>query len=132
MTELDKIAYTNQLDVFYHNVAASNSDKKLVLKNLDAIYVVAIQDIIYIESDNNYSQFHLHDGRKILVSKTLKTYEEQLKESRFLRVHQRFLINLNHIQSYHKRSDTVLLSNKVELAVSQRKRAVLTQLIDQF
>ncbi|NER15877.1 LytR/AlgR family response regulator transcription factor [Spongiivirga citrea] len=132
IADLDRTTQTNQLDAFYHNVNTSNIDKKLVLKNLDAIYVVLVNDVIYVESDNNYSKFYLNDERKILVSKTLKTFEEQLKESRFLRVHQRFLINLDHIQAYHKKTDMLLLSGNREIPVSQSKKAILTRFLDQL
>ncbi len=132
IAELDRAIQANQLDAFYYNVNSSNTNKKLVLKNLDAIYVVHLDDVVYVESDNNYSIFHLADNRKIVVSKTLKKYQEQLKENRFLRVHQSFLINLDHIQSYHKRTDTLLLSGDSKIPVSQSKRSVLTHFLDQL
>ncbi len=130
ISALDHAVYTEQWSAFYHNLDTSDADRKLVLKNLDAIHIVAVKDIVYIASDNNYSQFFLKDDKKLLASKTLKTYEEQLKDSGFLRVHQRFLINMDHIRSYHKKNDMLLLSGNREVPVSQSRKAVLTRFLD--
>ncbi len=123
LAQLKKENYGDQMATLFHNMKTQNlQDKRLVLKNLDVIHIVTVSDITHIQSDNNYATFYLNDGKDIVVSKTLKFYEEQLKGQRFFRVHQSYLINLKYIASFDKRTDTVLLHNGVSLPVSKSKK----------
>jgi len=101
----------------------SDSLKKIVLKTSNSIYVVDVQDIIRCESDSSYTKFFLKDGRKIMLSKVLKEYDELLKDSGFLRVHKSHLINLNYIDKFNKTDGGYLImKDSSSVPVSQRKR----------
>lgn len=100
--------------------------KKIVLKTADRIYLVNIKDIIRCEAENNYTVFHLANRTKIMVSKTIKTYETLLPPHEFLRVHQSHLVNLNYIQHFDKPEGGILvLSDNSTVPVSHQKRSVL-------
>ncbi len=100
--------------------------KKIVLKTSDRIYLVNIKDIIRCEAENNYTNFYLASGNKIMVSKTIKTYDSLLSEHEFLRVHQSHLVNLNYIQHFDKPDGGMLvLSDNSSIPVSHQKKALL-------
>lgn len=102
--------------------------KKIVLKTSDRIYLVNVKDIIRCEAENNYTIFHLSNGNKIMVSKTIKTYETLLAEHEFLRVHQSHLVNLNYIQHFDKPDGGLLvLSDNSTVPVSHPKKALLLE-----
>jgi two-component system LytT family response regulator len=85
-----------------------------------------MQDIIYCKADDNYTELFLSNNQKKLVSKTLKYFEDILKESGFARIHNSFLVNVTYIVSYKKgKGGTVYLSNGKELSVSASKKAEL-------
>lgn len=130
--ELQNEQYHNQLEVFFHNFKTSGMDKKLVLKNLDAVHIVDLTDVSYVKSDNNYSTFFLSDGRKILVSQTLKSFHEKLANHYFFRCHQTYLVNLNNIRSIDKKNDTIELSTGDVLPVAQSKKKVLIDFLDRL
>ncbi len=129
IAELKNQQYHNQLEAFFHNFNAPDNQKKLVLKNLDAVHIVSLDQIVYINSDNNYSNFNLKDGRKILVSKTLKSFDQKLQGQNFFRVHQSFIVNLEYILSFDKKNDTITLINDISLPVAQRKRKALVDFL---
>ena len=129
--EYDKENYTKLVDAFFYNYN-SVENKKLVLKNLDQIHVVNIDDIIFIKSDNNYSIFHLKNDKEILVSKTLKSFEEKLKGTSFFRCHQSYLVNLNLMKSYDKKNDVLVFLNNAELPVSQSKKPFLHDFLNKL
>ncbi len=112
--------YLEKISTLYHNHISNN--KKIILSNLQNIHVVAIDDIIYAESDNSYTTVHTKNGEKIVVSKSLKSFEEKLSPYLFFRIHQKFLINLKHIQRYHKKNDEIILLNNITLSVSKGKK----------
>lgn len=124
---------TKQLEVLQETLQSSNTPQKISLHTQDKIIVVTIEDIIRCESDNNYTQFYFKDGSKVLVSKTLKTYSDMLKDNAFLRVHQSHLINLKFIKEFIKSDGGyLLLTDKSTIPVSVRKRAEVIEAIRKF
>jgi two-component system LytT family response regulator len=102
--------------------------KKIVLKTSERIYLVNVKDIVRCEAENNYTNFYLVSGSKIMVSKTIKTYETLLAEHEFLRVHQSHLVNLNYIQHFDKPDGGMLvLSDNSTIPVSNQKRGILLE-----
>ena len=107
--------------------------QKLVLKTASDIYVIAIADIIRLESDGSYTRFFINDKRKILVSKLLKEYAEMLESNGFLRIHKSHLVNINYIDRYNKPDGGILITKDgSELPVSQRKREELINALDRL
>lgn len=121
--------YNEQLKTFFHNFNPQQKKKKLVLKNLEAIHIVETDDILYVKSDSNYSEFHVNDGRKLVVSKALKLYDEQLRHLSFFRSHQSYLINLQYAKTFHKQDSMLELVNGEQVPVAGTKAgALLTKL----
>jgi two-component system, LytTR family, response regulator len=66
---------------------------------------------------------HTHNGGKIIVSKTLKDFEELLPPAVFLRIHHSYIINKNRVVKYLKgEGGQVVMSNGQNLDVSRRKK----------
>jgi two-component system LytT family response regulator len=106
---------------------------KLALPVLDGFIYVPVNDIVRCEAEGNYTFFYFSNRPKTLVCKTLGYYEITLKESGFARVHHHHLINLKHVERYQKgRGGLVYLSDKSEIAVSQRKREEFLLLLNNF
>ena len=104
--------------------------KKIILKTFDNIHLVKISDIIFCQSDDNYTNFHLLDNSKILVSNTLKEYDEMLSEFGFFRIHQSYLINLGHIIRFEKsEGGNIILANDHRVPVASRKREQLLEML---
>lgn len=101
-------------------------NKKLVLPTPTGFEVVKVKDIIRLCGSSNYTEIYLNDGRKKVVSRVLKNFEDMLAEQGFMRVHKSHIINLEHIKSYHKgRGGSVVLSDGCEVEVSPNKKADL-------
>lgn len=96
--------------------------RKLILEDHSGFEVVLLKDIIFIHGEGNYSTFHLANGKKKIVSKTLKEYENLLEPHGFFRSHKSFLVNLNQVQSYNRHEGMVDLAGGHQLSVSRRRR----------
>jgi len=104
----------------------SNSDqqKKIVLSNVGGFRVVDLSDIIYLRGEVNYTRFFLNNGDTIMVSRTLRDYENMLSELGFYRCHQSYLLNLSHVVEYRKgEGGQAIMSNGDALDISRRKKA---------
>lgn len=102
--------------------------KKLVLRTSDNIHVVDVSEIMYCEADRSYTNFHLADKTRILISNTMGDYEELLDESNFVRIHQSYLVNLAYLKRFEKsEGGKVILKNGISLPVATRKKEFLLQ-----
>ena len=126
---INKDQYQQQLESLMINMNVQQKPKRLVLKNHDLIHVVSIDDIHYAQADNNYTHFFCEGDRKILVSKSLKTFDEQLSPQGFFRCHNSYLINLNKVKALHKSADAVILQNEANIPVASSKKKLLFSLI---
>ena len=131
---VEKDMLETRLNVLLSNMSQPAKDqKKIVLKTTEQIFVISIRDIIHLESDKNYTSFYLTGGKKILVSKTLKEYDELLTEFGFIRVHQSHLINIDFIDRFEKRDGGyVVMKDRTSVPVSTRKRDELIGLLERL
>lgn len=115
---------------YLDNQRNTKSQRKIALPSIERLLFVKVEDIIRCKGENNYTHFYLLDGSSILVSKTLKEYEEILSEEKFIRVHQSHLINARHVVSFEKRDGGYLkMSDGSTVTISrQRKEFVLSTL----
>ncbi|MEM9143777.1 MAG: LytTR family DNA-binding domain-containing protein [Bacteroidota bacterium] len=98
---------------------------KITLPQQDGFHVLNVTDILYCKADDNYTEIHL-EYKKIVVSKTLKYFEEALAKFSFVRIHKSYLVNINEVVKYRKgKGGSVLVSNGKELLVSASKKKEL-------
>lgn len=123
-----------KLSTFLDNLNSSAiEDKKIVLKTQESIHIVKVTTIVRCESFHNYTEFYTNDGKKLLVSKTLKEYEKLLTDFGFFRVHQSHLININYISSFEKTDGGYLvLTNGSQVPVAKRKKEDLLRLFEKM
>jgi len=104
--------------------------QKIVLSTSEMIHVISVDDIIRCESDNYYTYFYFVDGRKLLVSKTLKENEELLSQHSFIRPHKSHLINIKYIKSYIRQDGGyILMTDGTRVPVSRRKKDKIMEII---
>ncbi len=121
-----------KLNALFANLEGSATEcKKLILKTAENIYVVNTSDVIRCESDSGYTNFFLIDGKKILVSRNLKDYEDMLNGLGFYRLHQSHLINIKYIDHYSKtEGGAVIMKDNSAIPVARRKKDNFLKLLE--
>ncbi|RYY50973.1 MAG: response regulator transcription factor [Chitinophagaceae bacterium] len=126
--ELPEQNRARQLGNLIENLQQAPSNSfRLALSTLEGVHILDPADILYCEGVGNYTRFHLKDRQPILVSKTIKEYEELLKEQHFIRVHKSYLVNSIHIVKYEKEG-LLWLRNAHSVTVSRRKKEEVNHL----
>jgi len=69
----------------------------LMISHYGALVKIVYDDILYIESSNSKCIVHLNDERQYVVYRRLSELEAELDDPRFLRCHQSYLVNMDHI-----------------------------------
>jgi two-component system LytT family response regulator len=123
--EKEKNGQSDKIEALIRNIRnVQQPFKRIVLPTTNGFTVVNPEDIIRCESDRNYTFIFLTDGRKILVSRTIKEYDEMLRDYNFFRIHQSHLINLKFLKNYTRgRGGYVELSDGTTLDVSARRKS---------
>ena len=104
--------------------------RKIALPAFESITMVNISDIIRCASDGNYTTFFTLKGNPIVVSRSIKEYDELLTPMNFFRVHQSHLVNLNYVHQFLKEDGGILVmedGSKVE--VSRRRKEALIEIL---
>lgn len=112
------------------NVNSMPTYARLALPTAEGVYLVDKSSIIRVEAMSNYSTFYLQGHKKIVVSKTLKEYENILQEDMFLRISRSVIVNVNYIVKYRKGDGgTLEMADGTEIEVSSsRKEALMERL----
>jgi two-component system LytT family response regulator len=128
---LEKNTSFEHIDLLLENIRKKvDNFKRIALSTSEGIHLFEISDIIRCESQDNYTQFFIKNHKPLLISKTLKDYEELLKEHGFERIHQSHLINLSYLKSYIKTDGGyVVMADNSNLPIAQRKKERLQELI---
>ena len=102
----------------------SNAVNKKITFNTDGKLVFLESDeIIYAESDGNYSTIYLIDGQKIVLTRKLKEVNELLPQNSFFRIHNSYIINLTKIKEFLKTDGYVILKPNHKIPVSRQKKS---------
>jgi two-component system LytT family response regulator len=115
------------------NNTNSNHDqeKKIVLRTADKFHFVTMNEIIRCESDSSYTTFFFLNGKSLIISRTMKEFEEILCEFSFYRPHKSYLINIKHIKAFEKSDGGfIIMSDDSKVPLSDKKRDEFFRLME--
>lgn len=92
-----------------------NTDGKLIFLNAD--------DVVFVESDGNYSTIVTKDGQRLLITKKLKEVNDILPEHYFFRIHNSYIINLNKIKEFIKNEGYVVMESNHKIPVARQRKS---------
>lgn len=121
-----------QIDVLLNNVHAERKGKvgKIALASKETIEFVDPYDIICCEANSNYTNVHMQEGQKKVISKTLKEFEDMLSPYHFFRPHNSYLINLKRVKEFVRGDGGYLvMENKMSIPVSKNRKEELMDLL---
>ena len=102
---------------------ADDNYSKITLPTGNAYEIVSIKDIIRCEAEGSYTNFILIGGKKLMVSASMKHYEDLLPTNDFIRIHHHHLININHVLRFLKvDGGYAIMSDNSQLEISRRKK----------
>lgn len=100
-----------------------NGDFQNITLNTEHKYHnIPLDEIVYVEADSNYSRFYLNNDKQILVTKTLKEFEDFLPGEQFMRIHKSYILNMNYFQTFQPSTCFIKLKNGQMLKVSRRNK----------
>ena len=115
---------TTKIDTLLFNLSVSKPVlQKVALPTLDGLVFVNINELVWLEARGSYTFVYMQDQQKIMVSRTLKEFEDILPFETFSRVHQSYIINHHFIKKYNRgRGGTIEMEDGTTIEVSMRKK----------
>lgn len=105
---------------------------KLAIPSESGLEMIPFSDLIYCEAERAYCRFHLASKKNILVSKSMKEFEDILVRNNFLKVHKSNIVNIQHIEKYLRGTGGQLLMTDGSIVpVSIRKKEQLMKILKQ-
>ncbi len=122
---------TTKLGVLKHLIETEKLDK-IALTTFDGFTFVSPTAIVRCQAHDNYTYVYFTDGSFLLLTKTLKHYEEVvLNRKNFFRVHKSHLVNLDYVEQFIKgRQAYIVMKDESKIEVSERKRKLLLEKLE--
>lgn len=112
-----------QLDTLLHNLRDGLRSPRIALPSGRGMDFVNTEDILYCIAESNYTHVRVRDGKKYTCSKTLKDIEHLLEGLTFFRIHQSYLINMQHVQRYLRDDGGyVVMSDGFRIPIAKRRK----------
>jgi two-component system LytT family response regulator len=93
---------------------------RIVVKERKEIVIIDVENIHYLEAQDDYVEIHTAQG-KWLKQQTMKYFEEALDETKFIRIHRKYILHLNELAKLDKlgkESYVVVLKSGYSIPVS--------------
>ena len=118
LNAVDYLLKPFSFDRFYQSVEkvrniVNKNSNQLVLKSDKKLFLVQLDDILYVESLGDYIKVHT-SNQNLVVYKTMNAISNSLPENKFFRVHKSFIINLEKI-SYVEGNQIAIDNNKIPI-----------------
>jgi DNA-binding LytR/AlgR family response regulator len=127
----EKELYTS-IEIAINNFSKKKSDdekpeekESAIIK--DSIFIkkdcyykkVKLADVVYIQSDGNYLEIVVSDGKKHLIRSTFNDFMTGLPTEKFFRIHKSYVINIDYITGI---SNATVFLQEYELPISKSKK----------
>lgn len=124
----NEATYSQQVSTLIDNLNGEEKKAKICLATSEGFEFFDIEEIIYCKANGAYTQFIMENGKKLLVSKNLKEYENILNSSKFMRIHNSFLVNLKKVKKFIKADGGyVIMQNDDHITISSKKKEIFVE-----
>lgn len=118
-----KLLNVNRFEKILSDFNNVQHNKKVTLNTDGKMLFLEPDDILFVESDGNYSTIFMDNNQKMVVTKKLKEVNQILPEQLFFRIHNSYIINLNRIKEYIKSEGYVVMDSNVKIPVARQRKS---------
>lgn len=124
--------HPDQLRALMQNIRMQQHPQleNIALPTAEGYEFVPMMDIMYLQSENNYTWVHLQSRQKYLLTRTLKDMVGMIALSHFFRVHQSYFVNLHHVRKYVRgQGGYLVMKDGANIPVSRANKDALLQVL---
>lgn len=133
MKELRNDNVKEQLDILLQGIRDTGKPQRIALSTGDGMVFVNTPEIMYCQSESNYTNVILVTGEKYLLAKSLKEFEDTLSGNDFYRIHNSYLVNLNQVKRFVRGDGGyVIMNDGTQITIARARREDFFALFDKF
>jgi len=84
--------------------------------------IIEPTEITYLESEGNYTLFHLNNRENVLATRSLCEFEKLIDPETFIRIHKSYILNIAYLKTYtNDQENFAILNDGTRLSISRRK-----------
>jgi two-component system, LytTR family, response regulator len=122
-----------QLDLLKQQLLSPRRSSRIALPQLNGFIIADVDQILYCESDSNYTRFFMKNSEQYLICRTLGEVENLMEGHTFFRCHKQFLVNIEEIKRVIRDDGTNLeMSNGKTIPVSRQKIDAVKQIFNRI
>ena len=118
-----KLFNSNKIEEVLVNFNSKFNQKKITINTDGKLIFLDADDIVFVESDGNYSTIVLENASKIVITKKLKEMTAVLPENQFFRIHNSYIINLKKIKEFIKSEGYVVMESNDRIPVARQRKS---------
>lgn len=100
----------------------------LFIKSEYKLVRINLNDILYIEGMKEYVRIHLSGQKPVMTLLSMKSLEQKLPDSKFMRVHRSYIVNMDKITTVER--FRIVFDNKVFIPVSENYKEKFQAFLD--
>jgi len=124
-----KIFSIDKLERLLLNFNGSQASQKITVNSDGKLIFIHIDDIVFVQSDGNYSTIYLKNNQKKVVTKKLKDINNLLPENSFFRTHNSYIVNLHKIKEFLKTEGYLIMESNHKIPVARQRK---TEFLDKI
>jgi two-component system LytT family response regulator len=120
-TSVGQASRENTLALVEEFAPSPAQSQRVVVRIGGKIKIIPIQEISYLEADDDYVKIHTHEGF-FLKNKTMAFFEKVLDADQFVRVHRSYILQISlitRIEPYEKDGHLAILKSGQKIPVSK-------------
>ncbi len=95
---------------------------RFALPMADGLMFVEADDIMYLIAEGSYTQVIFSDKKRVLVTKKIKYFEENLVHPCFFRSHRSYIVNLNKISQYIRTGNYIVMDDGYKVSLARERK----------
>jgi len=110
------------LTLLGRNLSKEEYPKQLMIPYQDGYKTIDVKQLLYLKAEVNYTTLFIEGLGPLLITKTLKSFEELLDNEQFIRIHKSYIINLAYVKEVKKsEKHFIFMKNEEELPIARRR-----------
>ncbi len=119
-----------QIDILSKTIQDYDDLNIIAIPSMDKVDFIKLEDILYFKSEGRYTNFYLKNNKKIVATKNIGDYEKTLENTYFFRIHNRYIINLMHVNNINKAAGNYCeMANGDLLPIAKRRQDELNRFL---
>jgi len=118
-----KLFSIGRLEQMLLNINSAPAQQKITINSDGKLIFLNIEDIIFVQSDGNYSTIHLTSNQKKVVTKKLKDINHILPQGSFFRTHNSYVVNLHKIKEFLKTEGYLVMESNHKIPVARQRKS---------